>query len=215
MTSSSQTLVYIYHGVASHISFQVANKQTYITWIETSQGWFKHHIIKSKAWHTFLHIMFHQNKIKVISQTNAYSYECMTYLPYFTASQHLYINAWSYECMFMVYQRFRVLCQFKEFLDKWREGFEGLGYCDHIKQLALGSVLRVTVLWDSGSCGFRLLRCGSNNLGIISQRRHCHRSRCGVSIMVVKRYENTQNIYIYIFWANPKHVLLKHYTVIF
>ena len=100
---------------------------------------------------------------------------------------------------------FTKLCRFKEFLDKWRQGFEGLGYCDHIKELALGSVLRVTALWDSGSCGFGLLRCGSHNWRIINQPQHRHPSHCGVSIMVVKRYENTQNKFFFFFFGQTQN----------
>ena len=50
--------------------------------------------IQGKAFKNIIHV--HQGKIKIISQTNACSCECITYLTYLTVPQHLCINAWSY-----------------------------------------------------------------------------------------------------------------------
>ena len=40
--------------------------------------------------------MFIKARLKSNFQTHAYSYECMPYLIYLTAPQHLCVNAWSY-----------------------------------------------------------------------------------------------------------------------
>lgn len=42
-----------------------------------------------KALHVDLHTHIHQQKVKLIEQTHACTYERMTYLTYLTATQHL------------------------------------------------------------------------------------------------------------------------------
>ena len=103
---SSQILTYIYHGIASHISYLRQQPNKHVSHRQ------KHHKTNSNiiflsprhGIHTCTYT-FIKNEIKVISQTNSCWCECMTYLTYLIASQHLCINAWSFICMFMAKQR--------------------------------------------------------------------------------------------------------------
>ena len=105
-----KALTYIYHGNSHqaqhtsimHIISSHPRQQTtrYHKGKNIDMTTSKKHVIAfqtSRTHHPTKHV---QLIIKYIS--NACLYECMTYLAYFSASQHLYIYEWTCECMFMV-----------------------------------------------------------------------------------------------------------------
>ena len=54
-----------------------------------------------KALHMDLHTYIHQKRVKLVEQTHACTYECMTYLIYLAATQHLWHYKGTCECVFM------------------------------------------------------------------------------------------------------------------
>ena len=87
------------------ISFKVVNKKKQQVYMAKSQTWQdpNKHVIASKHQEQLIQVSMFIFIIKHMPY--ACSCECMTYLTYFTTSQHLCINGWTCECMLMVKQR--------------------------------------------------------------------------------------------------------------
>ena len=83
----SKTLTYIYHALILSHPRQEANHGRIKELLESIKN------IKNTNIPIQTLISYPSTLNKIISQSNAYTYECMSYVTYLTTSQHLCINA--------------------------------------------------------------------------------------------------------------------------